>query len=100
MSYKKLFIGLVVVAMAFSVTVAGAQTLTADQIIAALMANPTLITQLSGLLGGSTSAAIVTSAPLAPLTIGSSGTQVTALQNFLIGQGYQILAGATGYFGT
>jgi len=100
MNYKKLFIGLVVVAMAFSVTVAGAQTLTADQIIAALMANPTLITQLSGLLGGSTSAAIVTSAPLAPLTIGSSGTQVTALQNFLIGQGYQIPAGATGYFGT
>lgn len=36
----------------------------------------------------------------ADLTLGSTGAEVTALQNFLIGKGYTITAGATGYFGT
>ncbi len=35
----------------------------------------------------------------ADLTLGSIGTEVTMLQNFLIGKGYAIAAGATGYFG-
>jgi peptidoglycan hydrolase-like protein with peptidoglycan-binding domain len=34
------------------------------------------------------------------LTIGSTGSQVTALQTWLIAKGYSIPAGATGYFGT
>jgi len=34
------------------------------------------------------------------LTIGSTGTAVTCLQNFLIMKGFSIPAGATGYFGT
>jgi hypothetical protein len=34
------------------------------------------------------------------LTIGSTGAEVTALQNILISNGYSIPAGATGYFGT
>ena len=33
------------------------------------------------------------------LTIGSTGADVTALQNWLISKGYAIAAGATGYFG-
>ncbi len=33
------------------------------------------------------------------LTVGSSGTDVTRLQNWLISKGYAIPAGATGYFG-
>ena len=33
------------------------------------------------------------------LTIGSTGADVTALQNFLISKGHAIAAGATGYFG-
>jgi len=33
------------------------------------------------------------------LTMGSTGAEVTALQNFLIGKGFSIPAGATGYFG-
>ncbi len=32
-------------------------------------------------------------------TMGSKGSEVTALQNWLIGKGYTIAAGATGYFG-
>lgn len=34
------------------------------------------------------------------LTLGSTGAEVTALQNWLIKKGYAIPAGATGYFGT
>ena len=34
------------------------------------------------------------------LTIGATGADVTALQTWLIGKGYSIPAGATGYFGT
>jgi peptidoglycan hydrolase-like protein with peptidoglycan-binding domain len=34
------------------------------------------------------------------LTIGSTGSQVSALQTWLIAHGYSIPAGATGYFGT
>jgi len=49
--------------------------------------------------GAAVTGSAVTSAPVPPLTIGSRGTQVTALQNWLLGQGYQIPAGATGYFG-
>jgi peptidoglycan hydrolase-like protein with peptidoglycan-binding domain len=36
---------------------------------------------------------------LSNLHLGSTGTDVTALQEFLIGAGYSIPAGATGYFG-
>lgn len=37
--------------------------------------------------------------PTAPLTVGSQGAGVTALQNILISGGHSIPAGATGYFG-
>jgi hypothetical protein len=37
--------------------------------------------------------------PTNPVAYGQSGPDVTALQNFLIGQGMSIPAGATGYFG-
>lgn len=62
--------------------------------IAALLAQ---IAQLQGMVGGGSTTG--GSAPVAPLTLGSSGAQVTALQNWLISKGYSIPAGATGYFG-
>lgn len=37
--------------------------------------------------------------PQNPVAFGQTSSDVTALQNFLIGQGYAIPAGATGYFG-
>jgi len=55
-----------------------------------------LLAQISLLQGGQT----VSTSFTMNLTIGSTGSQVTALQNWLISKGYSIPAGATGYFGT
>lgn len=63
--------------------------------IASLLAQ---IAQLQSMIGGGGSAT-TGSAPVAPLTLGSSGAEVTKLQNWLISKGYAIPAGATGYFG-
>jgi len=70
----------------------GAQTIAELQAqIAALMA------QLQALSGGSSVSATITS----DLTVGSTGSQVVALQNALVSQGYLVMpAGvAPGYFG-
>ncbi|MFZ2484932.1 MAG: peptidoglycan-binding protein [Minisyncoccia bacterium] len=56
-----------------------------------------LMAQLASLQGGSVSTGTVFTMNL---TIGSTGAEVTALQQWLIKEGYQIPAGATGYFGT
>ncbi len=52
--------------------------------------------QLAALTGGST---VVTGQFNVNLTLGSTGGDVTRLQNWLIGKGFAIPAGATGYFG-
>jgi peptidoglycan hydrolase-like protein with peptidoglycan-binding domain len=64
---------------------------------------------LTGMLGAMTIAAILlignagqafaATVFTRDLTLGSSGSDVTSLQTFLIGQGFTIPAGATGYFG-
>src|SRR4051812_10512069 len=54
-------------------------------------------TQAAALMGQTTSSASVSFTR--DLTIGSTGSDVSALQNWLISQGYSIPAGATGYFG-
>ncbi|MES2214139.1 MAG: peptidoglycan-binding protein [Patescibacteria group bacterium] len=51
--------------------------------------------QLAAMQGGSSASVTFTR----DLTVGSKGADVTALQNWLIGKGYSIPAGATGYFG-
>ncbi|HEX7651146.1 MAG TPA: peptidoglycan-binding protein [Candidatus Paceibacterota bacterium] len=61
--------------------------------IAALLAQ---INSLQSQLGTSQTASMTFTADL---TIGSTGADVTALQNWLIAKGYSIPAGATGYFG-
>lgn len=93
----KLSVALVAASMLFML-VAPAKAQTVEELqaqIAALMAQ---ISALSGSTGGATGGSCV-SIP-APLTIGSTGADVTALQNFLISAGQSIPAGATGYFGT
>jgi len=92
---SKLFVAFVAVAMLFTVA-APAKAATVEELQAQIAA---LMAQISSLSGGS-------SAPAAgcmftrALTTGSTGADVTCLQNYLIGGGFGISAGATGYFGS
>ncbi len=56
-----------------------------------------LLAQIAALQGNTGTSASVNFAT--DLTIGSTGADVTALQNWLISKGFTIAAGATGYFG-
>jgi len=93
---KRLFTG--VIAFAMVLTIAG--SVSASKAKAATIADlqamiAQLTAQLSAMSGGSTSGATFS----VDLTMGSKGADVTALQNLLIGKGFSIPAGATGYFG-
>lgn len=58
------------------------------------------VAELEGKMGGEKAASSAScEAIAAPLTMGSTGANVTALQNRLIADGEAIAAGATGYFG-
>jgi len=72
---------------------AGAQTVTVAQLQAQIAA---LMAQLNAMQGSSTTG---TAAITSNLTVGSTGSQVTTLQNSLIAGGY-LHASATGYFGS
>ncbi len=90
-------VGFAMVVAAFGAVVAPVKAQGTDlAALTALIAS--LQAQIAALSGGSSST-MTGVAPKAPLTMGSSGAQVTALQNFLDGNGYDIPAGATGYFG-
>lgn len=84
--------GLGLVAMSFAVAVP-AKAASVDELQAQINA---LLAQIASLQGGSSSSVTFTM----DLTIGSTGSEVTALQNFLMSHGQTIAAGATGYFGT
>ena len=91
---KKLLVGFTAIALAMSFSVSpvmGATVSDLQAMIASLQA------QLASLSGGTTTTGGYTFN--VNLTVGSRGADVTALQNFLIGKGYTISAGATGYFG-
>lgn len=85
--------GLGLVAMSFASFAAPAKAATADELQAQINA---LLAQIAAMNGGSSSASATFTMDL---TLGSSGAEVTALQNWLIKGGYAIPAGATGYFG-
>ncbi len=84
--------GLGLVAMSFASFAVPAKAATADDLAAQIAA---LQAQLAALSGGASASATFTR----DLTIGSTGADVTALQNWLISKGFSIPAGATGYFG-
>jgi peptidoglycan hydrolase-like protein with peptidoglycan-binding domain len=98
---SKAVVAFVTAAMIFSAFVvpAKAQTITMDQLLAQIAQ---LQAQIAALQGGSTQ--LTTggncAAIPAPLTMGSTGANVTALQNYLISSGESIPAGATGFFGS
>ncbi len=85
--------GLGLVAMSFASFAAPAKAATADELQAQINA---LLAQIAAMQGGSMSASATFTMDL---TLGSSGAEVTALQQWLISKGYSIPAGATGYFG-
>jgi hypothetical protein len=84
-------LGLVFSSFAYAIPAKAATVAELEAQVAALMA------QISAMSGSTTSSASVTFTK--DLTLGSSGADVTALQNWLIKGGYSIAAGATGYFG-
>ena len=92
---KRIAVGVLIVAFAFTGTRAYAQSTEAQQIAALQAQIAALIAQIAALTGSVTTTAHFTM----DLTIGSSGAEVTRLQNWLISKGYSIPAGATGYFG-
>ncbi len=96
-SVAKLSVAFVTVAMLFSL-VAPAQAQTVEELQAQIAA---LMAQIGSLSTTTTTTTTTTgcTTPAAPLTMGSQGAEVTALQNALISMGQSIPAGATGYFG-
>lgn len=94
----KLSVAFVTVAMLFTMVAPAAQAQSSDlqAQIAALLEQ---IAQLEAQIGGGSSSTSCV-APMAPLTIGSQGAEVTSLQTWLMAEGEVIPAGATGYFGS
>jgi hypothetical protein len=89
--------GLGLVAMSFASFVPAAKAAdTSADLQAQITALLAQIAALQAQAGGSASASTTFTRDL---TIGSSGADVTALQNWLIKGGFAIPAGATGYFG-
>jgi len=97
---SKTLVAFVATAMVFSMfaSAANAQTQTAEELqktIDALMAQIAALSATPAAPAASSAAYTFTR----PLTLGSTGADVTALQTYLIGAGFAIPAGATGYFG-
>ena len=97
----KLVVGFVAVSMLFTLSFSPAKAATEAELQAQITALLAQIQSLQGELGqgGSTTTGGSCSPFTMDLTMGASGADVTALQNFLIGKGHAIAAGATGYFG-
>lgn len=95
--FKKTIAGVLgfAVALSFAVAVSSAPA-KADAISDLLAQIAALTAQVNALKGGTATASVTFTRSL---TIGSSGADVTALQNWLIAKGFSIPAGATGYFG-
>ncbi|HEV7121564.1 MAG TPA: peptidoglycan-binding protein, partial [Candidatus Paceibacterota bacterium] len=87
--------GLGLVAMAFAPAAKADTTSDLQAQIASLLAQ---IAALQAQLGTSTTGSTSMTFTM-DLKVGSSGAQVTALQNWLISKGFTISAGATGFFG-
>ncbi len=98
---SKLAVAFVAIAMMFSL-VAPAQAQTAEELQAQIDTLMATITALQAQLGGTTAPAVSADAYVftRSLSDGSEGADVTALQTYLIGAGFSIPAGATGYYGS
>lgn len=94
---KKFVVGFAVMALALGVAVSASAQTTSVADLQTMIA--TLQAQIAALSGGSSTSGASSVTFTRDLTLGSSGADVTALQNWLIGKGFTVPAGATGYFG-
>ncbi len=94
---SKLFVGFVVTSMLFTLSFKPAK---ADEISDLQTQINALLAQIAALQGGGSTGGSSCPTFTMDLTIGSTGAEVTSLQNFLMGHGQTIPAGATGYFGS
>lgn len=96
----KTIVGFVGIAMALSLVAVSPASAAVDFSTMSTADLQALFAQLQAQLGSMQQAPAMTAPTFTrSLTVGSSGADVTALQNWLIGKGYSIPAGATGYFG-
>lgn len=95
----KTIVGFVGIAMALSLVAVSPASAAVDFSTMSTADLQALFAQLQSRLGGVQAPAMTAPTFTRSLTLGSSGADVTALQNWLIGKGYSIPAGATGYFG-
>ena len=95
MNTTKAFAGVVLGLALFASAAAPASAQTTSAQTDALWAQVRALQAQIALLRGGAAGVSFTS----NMTIGSSGTEVSRLQSFLIGRGHVIPAGATGYFG-
>lgn len=95
---SKLFVGVIALAMVLGVA-APASAATVEELTAQINALLAQIAQLQAQIGGTTTGASTTFTQ--DLTIGSTGSEVSALQSFLVSKGHLTMpAGvAMGYFG-
>ncbi len=106
---SKLVVGFVAVSMLFSLSFQPAQAaMTTAEIQAEIAKLMQTVNALQAQLGQTTTTTTTTTSGTTggtcpmftmDLTMGKTGAEVTALQNFLIGKGHAIAAGATGMFG-
>lgn len=85
------------IAVAMLLTIAAPAKAATIEELQAMIAQ--LTQQLAALSGGSSTTSSAAYTFTRSLTVGAQGADVTALQNYLIGAGHSISAGATGYFG-
>lgn len=92
MNYKKLFVGLAVVALIFGITAVSAKAATIEELLAQIALLQQQLNQMQGGGGGG-------SAPMPPLTVGSTGEGVRSLQQWLNANGFTVAASGPGSAG-
>ena len=96
---SKLFVAFVAAAMLFTLAAPSAKAATAEELQAQITALMAQIAALQGQTGGAGSGAAACTFTRS-LTLGSEGSDVNCLQNYLTSTGhYKFSGGSTGYFG-
>jgi peptidoglycan hydrolase-like protein with peptidoglycan-binding domain len=96
----KLSVAFVAAALALAFVAQPAKAASEAELQAQIDSLLATIAALQAQMGGSSTTSTSCPALTQPMTIGAQGAMVTSLQTYLIGAGFSISAGATGYFGS